>query len=250
MEIKELLRKSGLNEYESKVYLALAKLSIAKAGEIYKESGVPQNKVYESLVKLAEKGFVSTLNLTPRKYKVVGTEKFSQIIENKENEIKDMKKVIEDLNNLISQKRFVIEENVIVLKGKKAVVDKLNFSTPRFSQYQYGFSGELKYYPKSARLIKDAIKRGVKFRFLVFEGARNSQDVKKWQNVGVKIRFYQDPSQQSLRYSMFDDKAGRITFGFPEVKTEDDYLTFWMNSSAFCHLLKENFLNLWKKSEK
>ena len=85
---EKTLHSFGFTQYEAKVYLALASLPKGKAGEIGKISGVPSNKVYECLIRLAEKGFVASLNITPQEYKVTGVQKFRDMLKEQEQEIK------------------------------------------------------------------------------------------------------------------------------------------------------------------
>ena len=60
------LKQIGLNEYESKVYIALLEHGSMKGGQVCKKSNVPHGKTYESLVSLEEKGFISITPLKPK----------------------------------------------------------------------------------------------------------------------------------------------------------------------------------------
>ena len=44
-----ILRKLGLNRYESKAYLALASSGVSTAGKLAEKSGIPRAKIYEVL---------------------------------------------------------------------------------------------------------------------------------------------------------------------------------------------------------
>ena len=55
MDNLQLLRKLGLTEYESKVYLALATLGPSTVRDVVRESKVPRNKAYEALDNLVKK---------------------------------------------------------------------------------------------------------------------------------------------------------------------------------------------------
>lgn len=57
----ESIEELGLTPREAKVYLALLKLGLSPIGPIIKESGTPSSKIYETLNKLAQRGFVSTI---------------------------------------------------------------------------------------------------------------------------------------------------------------------------------------------
>jgi sugar-specific transcriptional regulator TrmB len=61
-EISTRLQRIGLNEYESRAYLALLQNSPSTPYEIANAAGVPTSKVYESLNRLSEKGFIAAVD--------------------------------------------------------------------------------------------------------------------------------------------------------------------------------------------
>lgn len=56
----ELLRRIGLNLYESKVYLALLSAGKSSASELSDLAGIPRPRTYDVLDKLEKRGFIST----------------------------------------------------------------------------------------------------------------------------------------------------------------------------------------------
>jgi len=244
----KLFNEFGLNEYESKVYLSLIRLTTAKVSEIAKNSGVPSNKVYESLNKLTEKGFVSQLDLNPKQYQVIGVEKFRMILEEKEKKIKNLKIEINLLEKNLNNKTNSPESLARVFKGKDKIFQMLDEVIPKIEKYQYTSAGGLTLKSKSSRLIQKQIKKGVDYRFLGYFDYERIKTYKKLIEIGVKIKFIKDEKRKGLRFSTFDDKFCRITIGKPQIEREEDYLTFWIQSPAFAILLKETFLHLWKES--
>ncbi len=249
MKTELFLKESGFTEYEIKVYLALAQLGTAKASLISKRSGVPANKVYECLIHLVERGFVSSLDLTPRQFKIHSLERFESILEEREKNFQDMKVSLTALKQQIKSQTVSGESTALVLMGKQRIVDKLNEITPSITKYQYGKGGRLTFYPKSARTVREAIARGVDVRFLVHYDQTHEPDIQKWRDIGVKIRFHPKSKQESIRFSIFDDKICRITFGTPEISREEDFISFWIESPGFASLLKDQFLEMWKKAK-
>ena len=62
MTNSDLLKKIGLTDSESKVYLALLKIGkLTSKGEILKESKIAASKIYIVLDKLMDKGLASTI---------------------------------------------------------------------------------------------------------------------------------------------------------------------------------------------
>lgn len=64
-EIFKLLRKIGLTEYESKVYLTLLSKHLDGATRLSKESQVPRTKIYSVLESLEKKGWVKVYSGYP-----------------------------------------------------------------------------------------------------------------------------------------------------------------------------------------
>ena len=249
MEYQILLKELGFTQYEAKVYLSLLSLSSAKASEITKHSNVPSNKVYESLIRLAERGFISSLDLSPRVYKITGVEKLREVLEKKEKKITTLRSSINKLESDIGRCRVDATDIATVLKSKQNIVAKLHEQTPKLQKYQYTFGGGLTFSAKGARIVSQAIKRGVETRFLVHYDPSRKEVYQKWRKIGVKIKFHPKNEQKSIRFSTMDNKIARITIGKPQMENEDDYLTFWIESPAFASMLKDQFLDMWEKAE-
>lgn len=68
---REVLKKYGLSEYESKAYATLVQLGSASVREICKVAGIPQPRAYDTLAKLESKGLVETQEGRPVIYRAV-----------------------------------------------------------------------------------------------------------------------------------------------------------------------------------
>ncbi len=55
------LESIGFTQREIKVYIALLEVGTSSVGKIIQKSGIPSSKIYDTLDKLKEKGFVSSL---------------------------------------------------------------------------------------------------------------------------------------------------------------------------------------------
>lgn len=65
-KILKMLKKCGLNEYQSKAYFTLLITGKSKAWDLYKRSSVPQSKIYYVVEELKEKGLVEVEAGSPR----------------------------------------------------------------------------------------------------------------------------------------------------------------------------------------
>ena len=248
MNEQKILEEFGFTEYETKVYLALVHLGSSAANNIAKQSGVPSNKVYASLLSLVEKGFVSVLEHRPQQYRVVGMHPFEHLLAGKEKEITNIRSSLKDFKQLLTKRQHELQDVALVLKGKRKIVEMLSDASQNTKEFGYSFVGDLYFDYHSGKSVADAIKRGVDFRFLVQKTTKNKKEVKQWKKLGVKIRYYPKEEQKSIRFSTFDAKICRITIGKPEISDEENYLSFWIESPAFASLLKDQFEAMWKKS--
>jgi len=247
MNEQQLLESMGFTAYETKVYLALAQLGVATGNEIAKQSGVPTNKVYECLIRLAEKGFIASLGIRPRKYKLLGFQRFYSALEEKKNSLKDMQRALLSLEQFSKGKQ--LQDIALVLKGKGKILDMLTQATENTKHFAYSFVGNLNFDYQTAKVSAAALKRGVDIRFIAHKISEHKEIYEQWKRLGVKIRFYPKKEQKSIRFTTFDSKICRITIGEPEIPKQEDYLSFWIESPAFASLLKDQFEVMWKKAD-
>lgn len=68
---REVLKRFGLSEYESKAYATLVELGTASVREICRVAGIPQPRAYDTLSKLESKGLIETQDGRPTIYRAV-----------------------------------------------------------------------------------------------------------------------------------------------------------------------------------
>jgi len=135
MEVKEtvkLLKEFGLNSYEAKAYVALLKLGRAPATEVAKESGIPPQRVYDSLKSLEEKGFVYVLNGKPKLYVPASVRdallgriyQMKTEFEKRERFLRELIGEIEANLSKFEEKKEGDEKEVFSLEGEKALISK------------------------------------------------------------------------------------------------------------------------------
>lgn len=99
--IEGVLRKIGLTDYETKIYLALLELRKATSGEILQKANLNTGKIYEILNSLKNKGFISEIIES-------GVKKFSpadpkRIYDYLNEKKEDIKKQEETLGNIVPE---------------------------------------------------------------------------------------------------------------------------------------------------
>ncbi|WP_457678379.1 TrmB family transcriptional regulator [Thermovibrio sp.] len=127
-EVVELLKEFGLNAYEARCYLALLEAEGATASEVAKTSGVPYQRVYDSLSSLEEKGFVQVVNRKPKLFipfpvREALLNRLYQIKTEFEKREKFLRELIEEVEKRVPAKREVKRSGeVFTVEGERAIV--------------------------------------------------------------------------------------------------------------------------------
>jgi sugar-specific transcriptional regulator TrmB len=100
--LEKLLQNFGFTQYEAQTLTTLIRYKMLSAREIHKYSGVPQPKIYETMIKLQQKGFI---DIYPKKKKKVYLIKPKEVIQeqllNYSRKIQDLgQKSIEIIDNI------------------------------------------------------------------------------------------------------------------------------------------------------
>lgn len=147
MEI-ENFTKIGLTTNESRVYISLLELGTSKAGEILKKSQLNSGKIYEILESLKQKGLVSESIINNiRFFSPASPKKLYDYVERKEEELKQERKIIDELIPKISNiKTEEISNKAITYIGmegmKTAVFELLELTKPGEEILTMGVTGQ------------------------------------------------------------------------------------------------------------
>ncbi len=245
MEELKLLRKLGFTEYESRAYLALARLGPSSIKEVVIESKLPRNKVYEVLEKLEQKNKVISLPFSPKKYKITSPESLKEDADDISKSVDSILKIIEN------PRKEEFKDLFWVIKGKKAIEDKL-FEKDKSTEKEILSCNNLsKVLYKNIREMEKMVKRGVKVKMICTFDKNKIGSYKEWLSTGAEIRVFNHKKFGPIlpRISIFDNSIARLTLGKPEVKNEEDYITIWTESKAFSQMLRKHFMNMWKDSK-
>jgi len=240
----ETLKKLGFTEYETKIYIKLLELGPSKATEITKISGVPKNKVYELLDKLSREGIVELVPTIPKKYFIRNTDYLKTLIDQKENEFKELRVDISKIDSK-RKKPFSInmKEVVWIANGHEAFVEKIKEAMPLVKKENFIVARKIRTDPVLIRLTKEAITRGAKVKMLIPQDLERSL-LGEWEKIGVKIRYM--TFLPEITFSIFDDKLCRINLSINDVINDP---TLWIENKSFIQILREKFILLWKQAK-
>lgn len=197
--IESVLRKIGLTDYESKIYLALLSLGKATSGEILQKANLNTGKIYEILNSLKSKGFVSEIiESGVKKFSPANPNQIYDYLNEKKEDIESQEKLLKNiipdiLKKITSSKESQKVEVFYGFKGLKTAHQK---EIARYSSKEIlrvlGVMGRERY-PVSLynfyinNLYSKRIKSKVKIKKILDKDAKKSrQDHEK----NAKIKYF------------------------------------------------------------
>jgi len=124
---REILRKMGLNAYETDAYIALLKGGQLTAMETSSEAKVPYSKIYEVLNSLKQKGWTKSTETRPSKYYPVPPLEAAATAKRRLEEECEAwgQGLVEELQPLYEKRELVERPDILILHGQQAVLTKL-----------------------------------------------------------------------------------------------------------------------------
>lgn len=86
----ESLKSLGLSEYEAKVFIALQRLGVGTARDVYRLTDVPRSQVYGAAETLEERGLVEIKQSKPMEYRPVSLEEAREHLQRRFEERQDV----------------------------------------------------------------------------------------------------------------------------------------------------------------
>jgi HTH-type transcriptional regulator, sugar sensing transcriptional regulator len=199
----KILEKLGLTETEAKIYMILLRLGSTHVTPIIKRAELHRATVYDVLDRLIEKGLVSyIIKEGKRFYEAAPPERFEIILEEKENKVKEQKKLFKELKPELEglKKLSKVKQEAEVFQGKqglKTVLDEVLRQKKPF--YALGAQGNFqKFIPEyHNQWHKHMHKKKIKMYLIYSEKSRKLR-TKNTQLPGAEVKFidklYDGPS--------------------------------------------------------
>ena len=245
--MEQELRKLGLSEYESKVYLTLVRYGSLEGRKLSKLSSVPQSKIYEVLYRLAEKKFVLILEVKPKLFKAIEPRTaIKNFLLSKKQEIETLGRTIP--NKLKSLKKFVepqTSELITVYRGEKnthpLVINKF-ITAKKYVKDMFTFE----YMPNSVlREVIKCIEKGVKIYMLATKKDEdNIKLIRKIKKLGVEVRYF---PVKAIRLAIKDGVESYQMIVNP--KNMLDRVSIVIESNELTKALEHYFDYLWQKAK-
>jgi sugar-specific transcriptional regulator TrmB len=180
LEIEECeiaaLRRLGLSEYESRIYLVLVRMGTIKASEISFFGQVPRTKTYGAIKELERKGLLRMIPGKPEGYAPRSpSEVLMPLVVKLTRELKDTEEVVQALSLAFESSRFVKTEGpkeaaeFWTIDNRQSILNKLNQffgNAVKAINCCTSASGLVRAYKAHSETFEKARKRGATVRIL------------------------------------------------------------------------------------
>jgi len=241
-ELINLLNRVGLNQYESKIYLALLNENSATASEVSARAGIPRPRAYDVLEKLSKEGFVSVQPGRPVRFLANPIDEAFEALKNKKKQehLKSLEQInkikttlSEKVKNIKKEDYINASDFVYVMKKRNNINSKIEalINNAQESIHIAGGEEELKDKISSyASALKKASDRGVKIHIITPKAKTIKAHAKKY-NANVKEK------NHSHRFIIADDNV--MLFLTPEGEQQE--VGAWIKSPFVAKNLKTMF---------
>ncbi|MFH1545444.1 MAG: helix-turn-helix domain-containing protein [archaeon] len=211
-ELIALLKRTGLNEYESKAYSSLLSLNTGTASDVSKKAGIPRARVYDVLIGLEKKGFVLVNPSRPIRFRALTPSRaLENLCNTRKKECDENTKELRELAGTISSKLGPVGETeeetdkTWLLKGRNKIYsiirEQLN-SVKESVIISTNETNALQKIDAFKHKLKQLSRKGIKVNFNVHSANKNAIPLKELKEI-AKINF----SELNSRFIVFDKNA-------------------------------------------
>jgi len=178
----------GLNKYESAVYDAVIKLGKGTAAELFRISGIPHGRIYDTLDSMITKGLVHVIPGKPKMYALADPKVIERTVVEKENELKRIKDDLKKLERIYEARP---EEPVLIVTGQKAwykLLKELNLKDPGKFSYKINYASE--YNPLWVKRERACVSKKIDAKILAKYDDETKERVRKWLKINKDIKVY------------------------------------------------------------
>lgn len=255
----EILLDFGLTRNQAKVYIAVARLRLAPAGQISKVSKVRREDVYRILPKLEKMGLVEKLLGKPAKIRATPVEEaLSILIKQEERTARERVSVLKTktktfLKHFASVPRLEMEEkaNFVLLSEREGIVNRMITMLKRAEReinivFSRGQTAQLIY--SLAVQLKETINNGIKVR-IISEAPEYEDSLPRIIEEQISPGNYVDLRYSDLlasHYMLIDSAEALISTSTEGNMAEKPCI--WTNSDSLVGVFHTDFENLWYNS--
>ncbi len=253
-DLLNTLKRIGLNQYESRTYLALLSLGSSTAGELSDLANVPRSRVYDVLASLERKGFAIVQLGRPVKYIAVPPrDAFEKIRKRYEKEFEEKieniskleREIIDKLESIQQRQPFDLNDITGVLRGKINIYYHMErlLESAESRILKVLTTREISRISKyHTRALKDAYKRGVETKIAVpitpeiYPYIRDLSKYSEIRHIDFDARF------------LVVDGREVVLMTAPDTETHRD-MGLWVRSSYLARTFEKIFEHIWSRSK-
>ena len=248
MLLSQFVDSLDFTRYEKEIILYLAEVDSADAKTIYKNTKVPQGRIYSVLNWLIEKSIVNIIPTVPKRYQIQNVKLALELyLKSKSSNLDQKVKEISELE--IKSKRFILEKrapSVYLFTGRDEHLQgiiSLNENAKReILKIAPIFIGS---FSSNLSLFK-ALQRGVKARIIIHSVTdKNRKKIVECLHLGAKIKVLSSPDLLSM---MIVDQENFIV-GVQNYHNDEERLTIYSKNKAVLRALTNTFEDLWHQAK-
>lgn len=233
----------NLNSYEEKIYICLVKYGPLSASQLHEKASIPQNRIYDTVVSLENRGFVEVQPTEPKLFKATEPK---VVFQKEMQELKDRQEELQKIYE--SQKVLDKEKQIWITQGHnafiKARIEELQTARRELCTMVGKEKGvttdEL---TMISREHKKALGRNLNIRFLWnMEQPENVKKARRVVPLGSKVRHF---PVSGFTMAVIDEEKVRIDF--PDKMFES--INLWINNKDFARAMKNYFERCWKEGK-
>jgi sugar-specific transcriptional regulator TrmB len=245
------LRKLGLTDYESKIYLALLDIGEGTSGDIIKKAEIHTGKIYEILESLKNKGLISEVSKNNiKQYSATEPKRIYDYLNVKKKELEKTEEEISAIMPLLLDKVRSASKNPI----------KIEVYTG-FEGFKTAFSKEMNKYSKDTELLVFGIQPKINydkkvsdfFSYKVYP-ERKRKKVLTRKIKDISSRNIKSSSDYPKKVKYLDYKSLTIVEVYKDLVMIESYLKnpiiLVIESEEVANSFKDQFEILWKMAKK
>jgi sugar-specific transcriptional regulator TrmB len=248
--LEESLKKIGLTDGETKVYLALLELGSATSGKITKKCGISGSKVYEVLDRLQNKGLANFIIKNGVKYfDAANPERILDYLSERGNEIEKEKASIQKIIPQLIAKKAASEPSIAKIftgwEGLKTANEDIITTLKKGEEWlSMGLTEQPKlwevYFTKR-QIVRS--KKGIIHKHLLNEKYKALHTRRK-RLAKTEFRFLPKELEMPTSIEIYQNKVIIM------ILTKEDPMAIMMESEAIAKSFQKYFYALWDKAKK
>jgi len=251
-EILEMLKKFGLNEYESKAYTTLILSGSCRAGELSNLSSIPQSKIYETLESLMDKNLVEMFDGRPKEFKAIAPEvALPSLLERVETKIQVLKKEVKEISAFLKpiHPQEKVAGGIWTIKGRKYIefFNRLADMLDRSEKYAYAITRDFSRTRRLTDAVKECVRRGVDLKIMGMNGVTDKNYYRaKWYDVhGIKIRVFKTDVHPRILVADGKEIFIRLDHAHDPLKKKFSFHSIWSEDPSLVKVIDSYMKNLW-----